>query len=119
MSVIASRRLGVGAALAGIGLLVALFSLLISPGADPASADGGGASPTPLPTHTITLLPSLTTTMDPYPYPASLQNSPAATPFDPQPPQAAGGFACWPLAILLIVIVIIFSSWRMGGGSRR
>ena len=92
-------------------LLTALVSLA-------AYADGGAwptLTPSPtftlIPTMTFTPLPSPTFTATPLVYPAPPQGPQAVIPTITPTPEAGGdgllGFACWPIALLIIFAVII------------
>lgn len=87
----------------------------------PALADGGEfptstptvtitPSPTITPTGTTTIAPTPTATVTPFPLQPDLQEQPIEpTPVPPARPSA--GILCWPFAVVLILIVVILSTW--------
>lgn len=99
-----------------LGLLILWLGLPL-----PALADGGGfptdtptvtitPSPTITPTSTVTIAPTLTATVTPFPLQPDLQIQPIEpTPVPPARPSA--GILCWPFAVVLILIVVILSTW--------
>jgi hypothetical protein len=87
----------------------------------PSLADGGEfptstptvtitPSPTITPTGTTTIAPTPTATVTPFPLQPDLQEQPIEpTPVPPARPSA--GILCWPFAVVLILIVVILSTW--------
>lgn len=99
-----------------LGLLILWLGIPL-----PALADGGGfptatptvtitPSPTITPTGTTTLAPTPTATVTPFPLQPDLQ----VQPIEPTPVPSArpsAGILCWPFAVVLILIVVILSTW--------
>ncbi len=114
------KRLSIRVNLAGLILLAGLWIVFIGM-TGTAHADGGGfptetptltitPSPTITPTSTTTIAPTLTPTVTPFPLQPDLQEQP----IEPTPVPAArpgANILCWPFAVVLILIVVILSSF--------
>ncbi|HEY5574531.1 MAG TPA: hypothetical protein VIK64_16030 [Anaerolineales bacterium] len=105
-------------------LLIILLGILflITGSLHPASADGGGfptatltpsitPSPTIIPTATPTIAPTLTPTVTPFPLQPELQEQLLEPSPTPVPARPSAGILCWPIAVVLVLLVIILSTW--------
>lgn len=111
-----SARLNVILVIVLLGILFLMAGSL-----HPASADGGGPtatltpsitpSPTIVPTATLTIAPTLTPTVTPFPLQPELQEQLLEPSPTPVPARPSAGILCWPIAVVLILLVIILSTW--------